>query len=205
MKGKGYAKFEQAWIQRLLQNPLVALSLHWIFQSLFYMDKTERLFKLSIDAVLFIILFFLFQIWVSYLFAFLIAFLLAHTLNFLLNGHLWGVLKHYGYVENTYEDFVFYTEQLAKRVNAEKSISYAAVYGSCVRSEWKPTSDLDVRVIRDSGLKNGIQACWYCMKERTHAFLNKFPLDIYVLDTKDSLTKLRETEVGSILKDDSFL
>lgn len=203
MKSKGYAKFESAWIRYLLQSPLTTVGMHWTFQSLFYMDRTERRFKLALDAVLTILFWLFFQFWLPWLVAILLAFLVAHTLNFLLNGHLWGVLKHYGYIENSYEEFSSYAALLAERVKANNSLTYAAVYGSCVREAWHPTSDLDVRIIRKKGFGNGLRACWYCAKERARAFLCGFPLDIYLLDDAKSLNRLRLDELPRVLLDRS--
>ncbi len=201
MSVKGYAKFESAWVRYLLQKPFTAVAMHWMFQSLFYMDKTERRFKLGLDVVLTILFWLLFQRWLSWFVAILAAFLISHTLNFLLNGHLWGVLKHYGYVENSYETFSAYAACLAVRTKTNQSIVYAAVYGSCVREEWHPASDLDVRLVRNKGLVNGLKACWYCARERTRALLYGFPLDIYLLDDVKGLDHLRLGEMPTVLLD----
>lgn len=201
MSVKGYAKFESSWVRRLLKSPLAAVGSHWIFQSLFYMDGTERRFKLGLNLALTIVFWLLFRQGLPRLTALLPAFLAAHTLNFLLNGHLWGALKHYGYVENSYDAFSAYTDGLAKRTKANQSIIFAAVYGSRVRGEWKATSDLDVRLVRRPGVWHGFRACWFCLSERTRALFSQFPLDIYVLDNKAGLGKLRRDEIGAIVKD----
>ncbi|HRQ42061.1 MAG TPA: hypothetical protein PLD25_29425 [Chloroflexota bacterium] len=201
MNSKGYAKFESAWIRYLVRHPLTAVGMHWTFQSLFYMDRTERRFKLVLDVALTLLFWLLFQLWLPWFAAILPAFFVAHTLNFLLNGHLWGALKHYGYVENSYDEFSSYAAHLADRVKANHSIVYAAIYGSCVREEWCSTSDLDVRIIRNKGFGNGLKACWYCTTERSRALLFGFPLDMYLLDDTKGLDYLRLDESPTVLLD----
>src|SRR5262245_33140443 len=104
----GYAKFESRALRRLLRNPLAAVAMHWAFQSLFYMDATERCFKLLLDVALAAAGAALLHTWCSWPIAWALALLAAHTLNFLFNGHLWGALKHYGLVSVSYETFSSY-------------------------------------------------------------------------------------------------
>ncbi len=194
MTAKGYAKFESSVMRRLLQNPAAALAMHWAFQSLFYMDMTERRFKLVLDAIGTLAAWLLLRLVLPWQVALPTAFLLAHTANLLANGHLWGVLKHYGFVSNSYETFERYSQQLATRVQAEESIVYGAIYGSRVRSEWKPSSDLDVRLVRRSGFMSGVKACWFVLNERSRATWYRFPLDLYVLDSHAPLAAMRADE-----------
>ncbi len=202
MAAKGYAKFESTTVQTLLQNPLVALATHWLFQSLFYMDKTERWFKLGLDFVGTAVLWLLVVDLTGFqnLSGLGVSFLLTHSLNFIFNGHIWGVLKHYGFVENSRTQFELYSQRLADRVNAEPSIVYGAVYGSQVRAEWKPSSDLDVRLVRRMGFWQGIRACWFVLRERSRAMWHRFPLDLYLLDSLAPLTNMRTDEKPDVIK-----
>ena len=98
-----------------------------------------------------------------------------------------------------------YAELIAARVRKEHSIKSAATYGSCSRSEWKSSSDLDIRLIRQPGLVNGVWACIFVLTERTRALFNKYPLDIYVLDDIDNLDRLRSDEIPIIISDENGL
>ena len=201
MTVKGYAKFESGFMQRLLKKPLVALGLHWAVQSLFYMDATERNFKLALDAGGTLAIWAILQRRLPKIPAFLLAFVLAHSANLLTNGHVWGVLKHYGFVEHAYEAFEAYSQALAARVQAEKSVIYGAIYGSRVRAEWKPSSDLDVRLVRRPGFFHGIRASWFVLRERSRATRHRFPLDLYVLDSRAPLDAMRDDERPFVIKD----
>ena len=198
-RNTGYTKFESKIMQKLLRYPLVAVTIHWTFQSLFYMDPTERRFKLMLDVVPTVTGGVLLSRWLPWKFAWVAAFLVAHTINFLFNGQLWGALKFYGFVNNTYEAFENYTQSMAERIKAESSIGYAAVYGSRTRSEWKSSSDLDLRLVRRPGWRNGLRACVFVLIERARALFLGFPLDIYVLDDFDSLARLRPDELPMVL------
>ncbi|MCP5098155.1 MAG: hypothetical protein GY943_21615 [Chloroflexi bacterium] len=201
MTVKGYAKFESRFMRRVLKNPLMALGMHWVFQSLFYMDSTERNFKLALDAGGTLAIWALLQQRLPKIPAFLLAFIIAHSANLLANGHLWGVLKHYGFVEHSYEAFEAYSQALATRVQAENSIAYGAIYGSRVRAEWKPSSDLDVRLVRQPGFVQGIRASWFVLRERSRATRHRFPLDLYVLDSHAPLDAMRDDERPFVICD----
>jgi predicted nucleotidyltransferase len=75
------------------------------------------------------------------------------------------------------------------------------VYGSLTRGELRPTSDLDVRLIRRPGLVNGLRACWFVLRERTRAHLTGFPIDFLVLDSPRLLKRMRPDEPPLVIYD----
>lgn len=189
-----YAKFKARWLRWLLRSPVVAVAMHWTVQSLLYMDRTERWFKIALDLAFTMVGGILLGRWLPRQIAWVIAFLLAHTLNFLLNGQLWGVLKHYGMVNLSFEEFALYVNAFRQRAAQESSIDTVLVYGSLSRQGWSPSSDLDARIVRHSGLVNGMRACWFLLRERSRALVYKFPLDVYIVDSQRALEKLRVDE-----------
>jgi predicted nucleotidyltransferase len=191
---KVYANVDHPLLQRVFRYPAAALVSSWAFQGLLYMDRTERWFKLGLDAILTVIGFWILNPWASTGMSLIFAFLVSHTLNFLLNGQLWGMLKGYGLVEIDPAAFELYTNGIAARARKEPAVKRLLVYGSLVRGEQSKASDLDARIIRKPGILNGFKACWFLMRERTRATFAKFPLDMYVLDSEASLAKLRKDE-----------
>jgi predicted nucleotidyltransferase len=189
-----YGKFRSRGVRVFLKTPVLAVILHWIFQSLFYMDPTERWFKISLDYLMAGAIAVVLRLFLAPLAALAVAIALAHTINFLLNGQLWGVLKHYGLVYTTPQAFEQYLSGLSLRALKEPSIQNLYVYGSLARQEWSPLSDLDVRLVQHPGVLNGLRACWFVLKERSRALLARFPIDIYVMDQASSLNKLRPDE-----------
>lgn len=196
---KHYAKVSAPWQQFIVKHRVGALAVHWIFQGILIMDPTEKLFKLGLDLVLTISIGATLAIWVPSGWAFTGGFLIAHTLNFIFNGQIFGVLKTFGSVQHTWEDFEKRVAQLKSKAASESSILYAAAYGSLAREEWSPTSDLDVRIVRKPGLLNGIKASWFALRARTDAMRSKFPLDLYVVDSFSGLQKMMEHKTPVVL------
>ena len=172
-----------------------ALLIHWIFQGLLYMDKTERYFKLSIDILFTITIGLILSIWFSWQMSVFVGFISAHSINFFFNSQIYVVLKHFGSVRHTKTEMDKYIAKLKHKIQRESSIRCGFVFGSLSREELKETSDLDVRLIRNPGFRNALSSCFFLMFERFSAFLNKFPLDIYLLDSEAPLSRLRKDEL----------
>jgi predicted nucleotidyltransferase len=193
-RGKNYFKDHRLTI--FSQGPFLPLLSHWVFQSVFYLDPTERLFKLTLDVLGTVVFAWLLSVVFQWLPAILISFFFAHTLNFLFNAHVWVVLKFYGFVHHTPDEFSIFLNEFTIRVQQESSLTAAIVLGSLVRDELHQASDLDVRLLRKPGFLNGMQACIFQLQERSRAFLRHFPLDIYVIDDIQSLRKNRHDETA---------
>jgi hypothetical protein len=189
-----YGKFRSKFIRSVFSTPLPALASHWLFQSLFYMDPTERWFKIGLDCILTGLFLLLLRQRLALAPALLLSFLAAHTLNFLFNGQLWGVLKQYNLVHTTPQTFEEYCASLSRRARCEPSIYHLYAYGSLSRHEWTSSSDLDVRLVRRPGFRNGLRACWFVLRERSRALIAIFPLDIYIIDRNSGLGKLCSDE-----------
>jgi predicted nucleotidyltransferase len=158
------------------------------------MDPTERRVKLGLNLILALLFGWLFKRRLPSLPAFGLGLLTAHSLNFLFNGQIYGVLKHFGGVRHSWDEFNREVERMRDVVAEEPDILYAAAYGSLARSEWSPTSDLDVRVVRAPGLRSALRTSWFAIRERTRANFKGFPLDLYVLDSYESLLRMSEKE-----------
>ncbi|KYC45236.1 MAG: hypothetical protein APG11_01573 [Candidatus Methanofastidiosum methylothiophilum] len=174
----------------------------WLFQSILYMDRTEKAFKILLELILFI----LSLLVISYLLnntllSIFLAFILVHTLNWIFNGQIGVLLKNLDILNTDKEKFFDYMDNVKEKVINENSIIAAAAFGSLSRKELKKTSDLDIRIIRKPGYINGIKACFFVLKERSKAFFNKFPLDIYVLDNYEMINIHIKNEEPVILYD----
>ena len=174
---------------------LVIIGINWIFQSLFYMEKIEKTFKLALDFILLLIFYVVIGQFFAFFMAIFISFFLAHTINWAFNGHIFALLKTFNIVKTEPTKFVRYIDGLTKRAKREKGILLVAAFGSLSRKELKETSDLDIRIIGKSGLNNGLRVCLFAMLERSRAFLNKFPLDIYVAKNFTNLSRLTEKPI----------
>jgi hypothetical protein len=192
-------------LRPILSNVFLALGIHWFFQCVLEMDRTERYFKIAMDAILTILFSLVLIQWLSSIPSICLGWILAHTINFLLNGQAFVVLKHFGDIRNQADEIEKYISSMKIRMVAEASLQWAGIYGSLSRGEMKETSDLDVRVIRYPGLVNGFRACFFVMGERIRAHVNRFPLDILLLDSPRLLKYLRPDEPPIVIYDASDL
>jgi len=192
------------WVKsrRLPKTPQLAILLatHWLFQSILYMDRTEKLFKVGTEltgaaaAALLLLETF------GPLPSVLLGLLIAHTANFLLNSHIPVVLKHVNLTTDV-DELLGFLNELAKRIEGRPFLEGAVVVGSLARGGLRATSDLDVRVIRFRGVRNGLLACLSAARERLRALVRRIPLDIYVVDSIESLRNLREWREPLVLYD----
>ena len=192
------------WFHLIYRKKIVAFFVHWIFQGILYADKTEKVFKIFIDVCLTLFFFFVFINFIDNSMSIILAFIIAHTFNATLNGQMFVVARHFGESRN-FQDLTNYIEGLKERISNERSIQAAAIYGSFSRGEAKESSDLDVRIIRRRGIVNGLRACSFGLFERSRALFNKFPLDLYVVDTTKHLSKLRDDEIPIVLYDPELI
>jgi hypothetical protein len=189
---KHYWKGKSPLIRKLTSHPALALLSHWLFQGIFYLQRSELVFKLLLEWTLFCFFFVLLVFLLGPLAALALALVLAHTINFLFNAHFWSILKFFGYGHYDRASFIIYVEQFAERARREMAIRQVLVYGSMARREWTATSDFDARITHRDGLASGLRACWFLFKERSRAFIARFPLDVYVVDNLATLSDLRE-------------
>ncbi len=174
---------------------LIIIGINWTFQSLLYMDKTEKLFKIVFELIIFVLLFIILQYILSIATAGVLSIIIAHTINWIINGHIFALFKTFGVIKTKNYKFNKYLNELKEKSSKESSIFLVATFGSIARKELKETSDLDIRIIRKKGIINGLRSCIFTMKERSIAFFRRLPLDIYVGDDLKFLQKVNEKAI----------
>lgn len=200
-----YVKTSIPFINNLFKFKLFIIISNWAFQGMLYADKTERSFRLLLDAIMILLLSVIFTNVISNTYVVLVlSFFVAHTINWIFNGQLFVLARYMGIKPNKQDKFIGYAKELGFRARREKSILFVAVYGSMSRKELNATSDLDIRIIRKEGFLNGVKACSFGFLERLRAFFHKFPLDLYVIDNEEHLSKLRTDEDAIIVYDASM-
>lgn len=180
---------------------LIIIGANWAFRSMLFMDQTERLFGISMESFLILVLAILFSNYLDLMEFILLSFCLAHTICWIFNGHFFVLLKDLSLKRTDINSFIRYLYPLRSRFSKESSIAAIAAFGSLSRGELTENSDLDIRVIRRKGTVNGLRSCGCVFLERCRAFFNRFPLDIYVLDSAAKLLNLRKDEPPVILHD----
>lgn len=200
MAKKIYANVSLGPLTPIFRFKVVIILTNWLFQGILYADKTEKIFKLCLDAI-FTFIIYKIVLGLGIHISLLEAFLISHTFNWIFNGQLFALAKNFGIVHNDPEKIIDYAYGIKERASGEKSINSVIVYGSLVRSEIKSTSDLDLRIIRKKGLLNGLRASVFGFKERSRALFHQFPLDMYVVDSPKHLLKMRSDEEPLVLYD----
>jgi len=188
-------------LRLLLRSKWSALIIHWTFQGLLNMDRTERTFKIITDLILTVLLWAALRLLMAEYIALIIAVLTAHTVNLILNGQIPIMLLHYNVHKYSHNDVIDYIDSMRFRLAASNEILAAGIWGGISRGEVEDYPDVDLRVFRKKGFINGIKACYTMMKERTRALLNCFPLDAFLSDSWRHIERLRQDEVPVLLYD----
>ncbi|MFA7156794.1 MAG: hypothetical protein WC123_03785 [Bacilli bacterium] len=182
-------------------NPrLFNLFRNWIHQALFYLDKTELFSRVVIEVFFILILAIFFAGGLDYAswspWDLFFSFFIVHTLNWIFNGNWWAcILFAFPNLKNPGEySTCQYLNNMATRLRNSSSISAILVFGSISREKWHGRSDIDMRILRKTGLFNAISAVMIQMRERFYAFFSKQPLDMYLADNIEFFKNLREDE-----------
>lgn len=192
---KPISKFlKGTFVERLLYSELAVYISYWVFQGLLYMDYRERIFKIFFDIVF---CFIFYKSGIPLLFAAL----LAHTFNMFLNGHVIAMRRHMGHGSNDPKKFIAYCDELYSRINRQGFITGAAAYGSLSRNNFKPTSDIDIRVFPGDAPLDWVRVLFWLNVERLRALFHKFPLDIYAFNFMVIDKKMRTDEPPIIFYD----
>ena len=170
----------------------ILIASNWIFQGIFYMDRTERAFRIFVELILISLVGVLLSFVLNLAVTFLFAILLIHTMNWMLNGQFFALFKKFGWVHTRKEDFEIFCKLISRNAMRKVSLDSVLAYGSLTRASLDVTSDIDIRIIRKKGSANAISACIFVMQLRIIAFVKKFPLDIYVFDDIESLRRMKE-------------
>ena len=93
------------------------------------------------------------------------------------------------------KSFLEQTILSSRRLQQQNFIDSAIAYGSLSRGKFKNTSDIDIRFVPKSGEFNFWLSCLFSVKERCIAFINGYPLDLYVFETTTLLKKMRTDEL----------
>jgi len=179
----GYGKkFSNPYLKAFFANRWIILATNWLLQGSMIADPIENIIRLVIDVAFFSIAL---MFTANLVYAF-IAFLLAHTLNYILNSNCMHIIRFFKRVDiqQGLEKVLDYLKN--QNINRIEAV---VIFGSFVRNEVKPTSDLDIRVIRKRSIRSAIRAYIIVTKLRFFALRNGIPLDIFI-HTKKKLCKI---------------
>ena len=129
---------------------MIELIRHFVAQGCLYMVWPERIIKIAVGIIFFVIFY-----WAGvnlYLSVFL-----SHLINFLINAQSMIILRYFVkdicVTRDKTERFVAFVRKYGRYFAIRESI----FFGSISRNEIRQTSDLDVRIFVRKGLNNALQ------------------------------------------------
>jgi hypothetical protein len=179
------------------------LPIYWLHQRIRYMDMSERWFHLTLNLILWCVVFWMIGWGEPWWLAAMVSFMIARSLNYIFNDNLWvGLMHSFTFVRNPgWDRMLSYLATSQERMSRCPSIHACALYGGIVRQKFHDKSDLDVRYVRRVGFYNAIAANVCAVRERVIAMLCRIPLDSYVGDSVGFIDKMRDDEIPLVLKD----
>jgi len=206
---KIYADVRSPLLRPLLQNRYADLVSNWAFQGMLIRTWSERLFRFAFELISTLAIFLALSFYIPQTLALVMSVLITHTFNWSFNGNIWSLLIQRGrFVEqdgktgSMVKNVEFLRDLERKEKTSAGSVAAIAVFGSLSRGEFCESSDIDVRVVRKSGLINCLKANVFAFYLRSAAFIRKIPLDLYVLDKVDQIKReMRSDEPPIVIRD----
>lgn len=190
------------------KSPIFRWSLvvsNWMFQGILHSDQTEKIYKILFSLIFSLLCIFILSsiFGLSLTYAVIIGVLLGHTLNWMVNSNFNNIIIHRLFISRLEKENAFnYLDSLSNRLDNHPSVLYATTHGSICNGELKPSSDIDVALVRKKGLVNGIKALYFVVRERKIADLKGIPLEIYLSDTpNDAIKRFRDEQNPVVIYD----
>lgn len=190
------------------KSPIFRWSLvvsNWMFQGILHSDQTEKIYKILFSLIFSLLFIFILSsiFGLSLTYAVIIGVLLGHTLNWIVNSNFNNIIIHRLFISRLEKENAFnYLDSLSNRLDNHPSVLYATTHGSICNGELKPSSDIDVALVRKEGFINGIKALYFVVRERKIADLKGIPLEIYLSDTPDdAIVRFRDEQNPVVIYD----
>jgi hypothetical protein len=184
----------------LQSRPGVIIS-NWTCQGMPYMNRYERLYRVTIEIIVIAILSWAVANLMDYYKALFASILVVHTLFWSFNGHFYVLMRYLKERKHDPMRFIAYIEGINERLQGKSFLRGAVAFGSLSKDKFSGSSDFDMRFLRKQGLINSLRAFNYCALERARAFFQHFPLDIYVFDLEEIPRKIKGDEPPIIIWD----
>lgn len=184
--------FKGTWFEEICRYGVMIFISAWVLQGMRIMNWRETVLKLLLDVVIMALLIGVGCYW-------LLAFVIAHTLNFTFNGQLFAMFTHMGATNVPPQRFLMQTEHIARKAQKSPCIAAAIAYGSLSRGCYKRTSDIDLRIIPAMGEWNWWCCVLWAFGQRCIAFIERYPLDMYVYSADEVIKRMRTDELPVML------
>ena len=182
---------------------LTKLVRNWLHQSISYLDRGERRTRLALELLQVSTVWLVIWLttgslgWASAVGTIAV----VHTFNWITNGNFWVLLQSIvPSMENRgHQGTQRYLEAMRTRLDRRRSIAGLLALGSLAKGRFSNRSDIDIRIVRQPGLKNLLASTVLLMRERWYALLQRQPLDIYLADDPAFLDRMRLDEIPLFL------
>ena len=182
------------WFDEWMSYGYVTFITSFMLQGMLYANWRDNVIKILIDVVITLALWGVGLPW-------WVALLIAHSINYCINGQAICVFYHIRAGNLTAQQFYDGTVAMKERLDKCKYMDAAISYGSLSTGKWHPSSDIDIRFIPKKGEWNYWMCMLWSVGERTRAFFNGYPLDMYVFTMKHSYDVMSKNEVPIVFKD----
>lgn len=170
--------------QRVLESQIFRVVRSWVFQGALYMDWRELSFRLTLEVLLAVVLWSVFQLIIETSPSLVASVFVSHTLMWVLNGHLWALSLGGGrrVARNRPDVVLRYLQGLNERMMKARAVKACVIFGSLSRGEFTANSDLDIWCVSYDGAINRLVAFSIGFRERTIAAFARMPIELYFYD-----------------------
>ena len=164
---------------------------HYSFQSMLEMHWSERILKIALEALSFVLAFFLWsRLFNDSVAGFVLSFVTAHTISFIVDAHPFAAMKTSS--DMRAKEITDFVSLIKSQARLSGRVQFLVIHGSVARNEITDSSDLDVRIVPTNGYPAMASASWLALKLRFRAALRRFPLDLYVVGSARMRARLGE-------------
>ncbi len=169
----------------------------WIFQGFAGAHWTELTFRFCLELLFALSLWWGLSLLMTPVLAAVLGLVTVHTMMWTFNGHFWAlkISENKRLVRNSPDRIERYIEGLERRLVQTEFITACVLSGSLTRGKFHQYSDLDMWFTRRKGFFNALWAYSLGIRERSIAFLQRIPLELYFYDPDDYSGK----DTGEIL------
>jgi predicted nucleotidyltransferase len=171
------------------------LPIGWVTQAVHSTDRSERILRLTIEAIVVLVLFAIVSAitgehW-SALKTFAVVFVITHTVMWLLFGNFWVyLLDSFDAVRNPgLSEVIRFIDTANSLYKKYPAVDAIFIYGSACRSMFHGKSDLDLRIVRKKGLATGFVAICLGLALKAYSLFVRMPVDLQIVDSYEFLKK----------------
>lgn len=179
----------------------------WVFQGMLRADVTEKWYKVSFSVLASLLSALVLSIWLTLGWAIVLGIILGHTLNWFINNNISVLLVHLLLVRQISKQAIFtYLDYLQEQLAGKEWVLYAVVLGSISRGDLKPSSDIDVSIVRKPGFANACKAIWFSVWQKSVSDRRGIPMELYISDKiSNSINRYKDENKPVVLAGETKL